>query len=160
MCNTYCFSTATVVARMHFSVTLYVHCLSCLVCIFAILSFRTISFWLMLVLPGVALYWWSTGLVNMMVLAKMKKGVALHAVCSVECIQEFALPMQTSWWRPCWMYIVFCGRWEDEVFSFRHAYEMTRDMDLRPLVIPSRKCHKRGSDSQGLRVYDCLKEGA
>jgi len=30
ICNTYCFSTVTMVARMHHSVTLYVHCLSCL----------------------------------------------------------------------------------------------------------------------------------
>jgi hypothetical protein len=29
MCNTYCFSTATVVSWTRFSVTLYVHCLSC-----------------------------------------------------------------------------------------------------------------------------------
>jgi hypothetical protein len=28
LCNTHCFSTATVVARMHLSVTLYIHCLS------------------------------------------------------------------------------------------------------------------------------------
>jgi len=30
LCNTYSFSTATMVARMRLSVTLYVHCLSCL----------------------------------------------------------------------------------------------------------------------------------
>jgi hypothetical protein len=29
LCNTYCFSTATVFARTRLSVTLYVHCLSC-----------------------------------------------------------------------------------------------------------------------------------
>ena len=29
-CNTYCFATATMVARMHLNVTLYVHWLSCL----------------------------------------------------------------------------------------------------------------------------------
>ena len=29
LCNTYCFSTATIVARMHLIVTLYVQCLSC-----------------------------------------------------------------------------------------------------------------------------------
>jgi len=29
--NTYCFSTATVVARTRLSVTLYVHCLSCVI---------------------------------------------------------------------------------------------------------------------------------
>jgi hypothetical protein len=47
--HTYCFSTATVVARMHLNVTLHVHCLSCLMCIFAILSFRAISLWLIFV---------------------------------------------------------------------------------------------------------------
>jgi hypothetical protein len=31
MCNTFCFSTATVIARMHLSVTLYIRCLSCYV---------------------------------------------------------------------------------------------------------------------------------
>ena len=30
ICNTYCFSTATMVARMRLNTTLYVHCLSCL----------------------------------------------------------------------------------------------------------------------------------
>jgi len=50
----------------------------------------------MFVLRRVALYWWNTGLVNMTVLAKMKTGVAVHEFCSVECIQEFELPMQTS----------------------------------------------------------------
>jgi len=30
ICNTYCFYTATVVARMPLHATLYVHCLSCL----------------------------------------------------------------------------------------------------------------------------------
>jgi hypothetical protein len=29
ICNTYCFSAATMIARTHSSVTLYVHCLSC-----------------------------------------------------------------------------------------------------------------------------------
>jgi len=29
ICNTYCFSTATIVARTRLDVTLYVHCLSC-----------------------------------------------------------------------------------------------------------------------------------
>jgi len=110
-------------------------------------------------LTHVALYWWSTGLVNMTVLAKMKKGVAMHEVCSVECIQEFELPVQTSWWQPCWMYIVFCRRREDEVYSFRHAYRMACLVGVSPVVIPSRKCHKHGSDSQGLRVYDDLNEG-
>ena len=27
LCSTYCFSTATMVARMHLNITLYVHCL-------------------------------------------------------------------------------------------------------------------------------------
>jgi len=31
--NTYCFFTATMVARTHLNVTLYVHCLSCLILI-------------------------------------------------------------------------------------------------------------------------------
>jgi len=31
LCNTYCFSTTTVLARTHPSVTLYVHCLLCLI---------------------------------------------------------------------------------------------------------------------------------
>jgi len=31
ICNTYCFSTAIMVARTHLSVTLYVHCLSCVI---------------------------------------------------------------------------------------------------------------------------------
>ena len=31
LCNTYCFSTALIVSRTRLSVTLYVHCLSCLV---------------------------------------------------------------------------------------------------------------------------------
>jgi hypothetical protein len=30
ICNTHCFSTATLVARTRLNVTLYVHCLSCL----------------------------------------------------------------------------------------------------------------------------------
>jgi hypothetical protein len=30
MCNTYCFSNATLVAQTHLDVTLYVHCLSSL----------------------------------------------------------------------------------------------------------------------------------
>jgi len=30
ICNTYCFSTTTMVSRTRFSVTLYLHCLSCL----------------------------------------------------------------------------------------------------------------------------------
>ena len=30
ICNTYCFYTATMFARIRLSVTLYVHCLSCL----------------------------------------------------------------------------------------------------------------------------------
>jgi len=29
ICNTYCFSTATVVERRYLSVTIYVYCLSC-----------------------------------------------------------------------------------------------------------------------------------
>jgi hypothetical protein len=29
ICNTYCFSTATMVTRTHLNVTLYVYCLSC-----------------------------------------------------------------------------------------------------------------------------------
>jgi len=29
VCNTYCFSTAAVVAQTHLNVKLYVHCLSC-----------------------------------------------------------------------------------------------------------------------------------
>ena len=29
MCNTYCFSTATMAARRRLNVTLYIHCLSC-----------------------------------------------------------------------------------------------------------------------------------
>ena len=136
------------VARMRFSVTLYVHCLSCLMFIFAILIFRTISLWLMFVLPHVALSYCSTGLVNMTLLEKLKMDVALHKVCSVECREEFALPMLTSWWRPCWMHIVFCRRWGNEVYS-RHAYSVTHDAGLSPVVIPSRKCHQLGSDSQG-----------
>jgi len=31
LCNTHCFSTATMVARRRLNVTLYVHCLSCLI---------------------------------------------------------------------------------------------------------------------------------
>ena len=31
ICNTYCFSTATVVARTRFNVVLYVHCMSCFI---------------------------------------------------------------------------------------------------------------------------------
>jgi len=31
ICNTYCFSTATLLTQMHLSVTLQVHCLSCFV---------------------------------------------------------------------------------------------------------------------------------
>ena len=31
VCNTYCFSTATIVARTHLNVTLYVHCMYCLI---------------------------------------------------------------------------------------------------------------------------------
>jgi hypothetical protein len=34
LCNTFCFSTATVVMRTRFRVTLYVHCLPCLLYIF------------------------------------------------------------------------------------------------------------------------------
>jgi len=70
----------------------------------------------MFVLRRVALYWWSTGLVNMTVLAKVKKGVAVHEACSVECIQEFELPMKTSWWRPCWMYITSCSVDDERMF--------------------------------------------
>jgi hypothetical protein len=159
MWNTYCFSTATVVVRMRFSVTLYVHCLSCLMFIFTKLSFRIIALWLMFVLPHVALYLWSTGLGNTTILAKMKMGVALHEVCSVEYTQEFALPMLTGWWQPCWMYIVFCKRRGGEVYSFRHAYRVTRGVVLSPVVIPGRKYLKHVSDSQGLLVYDNLNEG-
>jgi len=30
ICRTYCFSTSTMVARTHLNITLYIHCLSCL----------------------------------------------------------------------------------------------------------------------------------
>jgi hypothetical protein len=33
ICNTYCFSTAKMVSRTHLHITLYVHCMSCLVCL-------------------------------------------------------------------------------------------------------------------------------
>jgi len=33
ICNTYSFSTAKMVSRTHLHITLYVHCLSCLVCL-------------------------------------------------------------------------------------------------------------------------------
>jgi Pyruvate/2-oxoacid:ferredoxin oxidoreductase delta subunit len=33
ICNTYCFSTATMFTRTNLYVTLYVHCMSCLICV-------------------------------------------------------------------------------------------------------------------------------
>ena len=46
MCNTYCFSTATMVSRTRLSVTLHVHCLSCLILNFTVnaLSVTAYSF--------------------------------------------------------------------------------------------------------------------
>jgi hypothetical protein len=43
ICNTYCFSTATMVTRTHFNVTLYVHCLSCLSCNVAFVYWKTLQ---------------------------------------------------------------------------------------------------------------------